>query len=307
MQRFIAIVLLVAATVFLPGIGHAARLEVVSTTQDPAAIARAVGGDRVRVTALAKGYQDPHFLDAKPSYILEISRADLVLSVGLDMEVGYLPSLLTGARNPKVLPGAPGHLDLSTLIEPMEVMPNADRSQGDVHPQGNPHYWLDPENGRLMARGIAAKLTELDPAGKETYAKNLATFEKDLDAKMAEWTRRMEPWKGKPVVTFHKSWSYFAGRFGLEVIGFVEPKPGIPPSPRHTLDLIRTMRAKEAGLVMYESFYDGTVPKLLGEKTEARVVALPNSVGGDERVKTYFDLFDVIVGEITKGKKGAGD
>lgn len=289
-------------SVFLLGLPEAAhaKLKVVATTQDPAAITREIGGDRVSVTAFAKGFQDPHFLDAKPSYMLELNKADLLIAIGLDMEIGYLPSLVGGARNARIAAGKPGFLDLSSVIKPIEVIGVADRSQGDIHPGGNPHYWLDPENGRLIARGIAARLTELDAAGKDTYAANLAAFEKKLDAKAAEWERRMAPLKGKPIVTFHRSWSYLAARYGLDVIGYIEPRPGIPPTPSHTLQLIKTMKAREAKLILMENFYDARVPELIAGKTGAKVVGVPNSVGGDATVRTWFDLMDRIIRDLEK-------
>lgn len=293
----------VLATAILPGIAHA-KLRVVTTTQDPAAITRAVGGDRVSVTPLAKGYQDPHFLDAKPSYMLELNRADLVEAIGLELEIGYLPSLLSGARNPKILPGQPGFLDLSTAITPLEVSATADRSQGDIHPSGNPHYWLDPENGRKMARAIAERLTALDPAGKDAFAANLAAFEKDLDARLLVWNERMAPLKGKPIVTFHASWPYFARAFGIDVVAFVEPKPGIPPSANHTVEVIQRMQAGKVKILLIENFYDARVPKLIASKVSGTVVKVPNSVGGDETVKTYFDLFDHITKALAEAATG---
>lgn len=277
-----------------PAMAHAAKLRVVTTTQDPAALTRAIGGDRVSVTALAKGYQDPHFLDAKPSYMLELNRADLVECIGLELELGYLPSLLTGARNPKILPGQPGYLDLSTAITPLDVKATADRAHGDIHPQGNPHYWLDPENGRKMARAIAQRLGELDAAGKDVFAANLAAFEKELDAREAVWTARMAPLKDKPIVTFHASWTYFEKAYGLRVAAYVEPKPGIPPSANHTVDVIEKMKSSSAKILLVENFYDARVPKLIAGKVGGKVVQVPNSVGGDDGVKTYFDLFDKI-------------
>ena len=277
-----------------------ATLKVVTTTQDPAAITRAIGGDRVEVKALAKGFQDPHFLDAKPTYMLELNRADLVESIGLDLEIGYLPALIAGAHNPKLNAGEPGYLDLSQFITPLEVIAAADRSQGDIHPNGNPHYWLDPENGRLMARGIAARLTQLDPAGKDVYAANLAAFEKTLTEKEVGWAKAMARHAGKPVITYHRSWSYFAKRYQLDVVGFIEPKPGIPPTPQHTLEIIKLAIAKDIKLQLMESFYDDRMPRLLESKSPAKLAAVPNSVGGLESVKTYFDLFDTIVGTIAK-------
>ncbi|MHB8874515.1 MAG: metal ABC transporter substrate-binding protein [Myxococcaceae bacterium] len=277
-----------------------ATLKVVTTTQDPAAITRAVGGDRVEVKALAKGFQDPHFLDAKPTFMVALNRADLLVCIGLDMEIGYLSALIAGAHNDKLNPGEPGYLDLSGFVTPLEAVPVADRSQGDIHPAGNPHYWLDPENGRLMARGIAARLTQLDPAGKDAYAANLAAFEKTLTAKEVTWDNAMAKLSGQPVITYHRSWSYFARRYKLEVVGFVEPKPGIPPTPQHALGIIRLANSRGVKLQLMENFYDDRMPRLIESKSPAKLAMVPNSVGGTEQVKTYFDLFDTIIGTIVK-------
>jgi ABC-type Zn uptake system ZnuABC Zn-binding protein ZnuA len=272
-----------------------AKLSIVSTTEDPAALARAIGGERVEVIALAKGFQDPHFLEAKPSYMVRLHQADLVLAVGLDLEAGYLGAILAGAHNDRIAPGQKGFLDLGTVIVPLEVLGEADRSQGDVHPNGNPHYWLDPENGRLMARAIAARLTELDSVGQSVYAANLATFEKALTAKETEWQQRLAVLSGQAIVTFHRSWSYFAKRYNLNVVDFIEPKPGIPPTPAHTLEVIKTIRERGVKIILLETFYDRRVADFIAQKTGARVVAAANSVAGDDKVVTYFDLFDHIV------------
>lgn len=274
------------------------KLNVVTTTQDPAALTRAIGGDRVNVKALAKGFQDPHFLDAKPTYMVDLNKADLFMVIGLDLEAGYAPNLIAGAHNDKIAPGQPGYLDLSTTVTPLEVVPVADRGQGDIHPAGNPHYWLDPENGRLMARGIAARLGQLDPEGKATYAANLAAFEKTLTAKEQEWSTRMAKLSGQPVITYHRSWSYFAARYKLAVADFVEPKPGIPPTPNHTLELIKLVQSKGIKVIVMEVFYDKRFPELIASKSSAKVAAVPNSVGGTDKVVTYFDLFDTIVNTI---------
>ena len=281
-----------------------AKVNVVTTTQDPAAITRAIGGDRVEVTALCKGFQDPHFLDAKPSFMLAMNRADLVEAIGLDFEIGWLPPLLTGARNPKVTPGNPGFLDLSTVIRPLEVIAVADRTEGDVHPKGNPHYWLDPENGRLMARGIAQRLSELDPPGAASYAKNLAAFESRLDAKEAEWAKQMAPLAGASIVTFHKSWPYFAARYRLDVAAFVEPKAGIQPTAQHTVEVIQTVRSKSIKVILMENFYDRRSPDQIAEHSNAKVVFVPSMVAGDEKVQSYFDLFDTIVSAVAKAAQG---
>ena len=276
-----------------------AKLNVVTTTQDPAAITRAIGGDRVNVKALAKGYQDPHFVDAKPTYMVDLNRADLFVVIGLDLEIGYASLLITGSHNDKIAFGQPGYLDLSQFISPLEVVAVADRGQGDIHPTGNPHYWLDPENGRLMARGIAGRLSELDPDGKATYAANLAAFEKTLTAKEAEWTQKLAPLAGQPIITYHRSWSYFAKRFKLEVVDFIEPKPGIPPTPGHTLELIKRIQAQGIKLILMEVFYDKRYPELIASKTPVKLAAVPNSVGGTQTVTTYFELFDTIVATVS--------
>lgn len=295
---------LISLFLFLCAAPSLAALRIVSTTQDPAAIAKAIGGDRVEVKALAKGFQDPHFLDAKPTYMVDLNRAQLLLAVGLDLEAGYLQALITGSHNDKLSVGAPGFLDCSSLITPLEVVPSADRSQGDIHPNGNPHYWLDPENGRLMARGIAQRLGELDPEGKATYAANLAVFEKKLTEKEAEWSKAMAPLAQKAVITYHRSWTYFAKRYQLQVLDFVEPKPGIPATPQHTLEIIKLALAKDVKLVLMENFYDVRPARLIESKSKAKVAVVPNSVNGVESAKDYFSLFDTIIGTIVKATAG---
>jgi zinc/manganese transport system substrate-binding protein len=297
--RTITLTLAVALVAQTPR-SAAARVTVVTTTQDPAALTRAVGGDRVEVTALAKGYQDPHFLEAKPSYMVLLHQADLVEVIGLDLEVGYIGALLSGAHNETIMPGKPGYLDLSQAIKPLEVVSAVDRAQGDIHPNGNPHYWLDPENGRLMARAIAARLTAIDPAGGAAYAANLAMFESALGSKEADWEKRLASLRGSPIITYHRSWSYFAARYGLLVIDFVEPKPGVPPAPMHTLELIKLIEDRQVKLILMEGFYDKRVPELLAQKTSARMVAVPNSVGGEDGVHTYIDLLEIIVATIER-------
>ncbi|HEY8207073.1 MAG TPA: metal ABC transporter substrate-binding protein [Myxococcaceae bacterium] len=291
--------LLAAAAAWLTAGPALAKLNVVTTTQDPAAITRAIGGDRVNVKALCKGYQDPHFLDAKPTFMVDLNRADLFEVIGLDLEVGYVPALIAGAHNEKIAAGQLGYLDLSQGITPLEVVALADRGQGDIHPNGNPHYWLDPENGRRMARSIAARLGQLDPEGRKTYDANLAGFEKQLTAKEAEWGAKMSRLAGQSIITYHRSWSYFTNRYRISVADFVEPKPGIPPVPAHTLDLIKLIQRTGIKVILMEVFYDKRVPELVASKTGAKLVMVPNSVGGTDQVKTYFDLFDVLVGAIS--------
>lgn len=282
-----------------------AKLRVVTSLQDLASIADTIGGDRVETFALAKGYQDPHFVDAKPSFILKLSRADLLIVAGLELEIGYLPPLIDQSRNEKIHPGNAGYLDASTgcdiLQKPTQVVT---RAMGDVHPFGNPHYWTDPENGRVIARAVAAKLAELDPSGKATYEANLAAFEARLTAREREWDARMAPFAGARVVTFHESWPNFAKHFKLEIVGTVEPKPGIPPSPTHTLEIINLIAKEKVPLILVEPYFDRKTPDYIAEKTGCTVVTFYPSVGGIPEIKDYFDVFDRNVNTFVNAMKG---
>ncbi len=279
----------------------AAPLRVVTTTEDLAAIAREVGGSLVEVESLTRGIQDPHFLEARPSMILKVSRADLFVEIGAELEIGWAPPLLIGARNPAIQPGAPGFLDVSNNIDLLEVPTGrVDRSQGDVHPLGNPHYQLDPENGKAIAQSIAKKLAVLLPDQSEKINQNLKEFNHRLDEAITRWKNQMKPYKGTKVVTYHKSWSYLAKRFGLNVIDYVEDKPGIPPSPIHINQLIAVMKQEKPKLIIMEPWFSRSIPDLLTRETGTKVLVLPPSVGSVEGVKTYFDLFDYITSQLTK-------
>ena len=271
----------------------AASLRVVTTLQDFASLADAVGGERVESFCLAKGYQDPHFVDAKPSFILQLSRADLLIAAGLELEIGYLPPLIDQSRNEAIRPGSRGYLDASTGCEVLgRPTQQITRAMGDVHPYGNPHYWTDPENGRVVARAIAAKLTELDPGGKAAYDKNLASFEQKLTDKAKEWAAKMAPYAGARIITFHDSWPNFAKRFQLNIVGQVEPKPGIPPSPSHTLDIINQIIHEKIRVILVEPYFDTKTPKFIAEKSGSTMLMFYPSVGGLPEIKDYFGLFD---------------
>jgi zinc/manganese transport system substrate-binding protein len=270
-----------------------AKLRVVSSLQDFASIAGAIGGDRVETFALAKGYQDPHFVDAKPSFILQLSRADLLIVAGLELEIGYLPPLIDQSRNDKIRQGSAGYLDASIGCDILQrPTTQVTRAMGDVHPYGNPHYWTDPNNGRVIARAIAAKLSELDTGGKATFEKNLAAFETKLAEKDKEWLAKMVPYVGTKVVTFHDSWPNFAKHFQLVVAGHVEPKPGIPPTPSHTLEIINLIQAEKIPVIIVEPYFDLKTPKYIASKTGAIVLSFYPSVGGIPEIKDYFSLFD---------------
>lgn len=271
----------------------AAPLKVVATTQDLAALAREVGGDRVAVEAIAMGYQDPHFVEAKPSFILKFSRADLLIVVGRELEIGWLPPLITNSRNGKIQVGGPGYLDPSSGVKILEI-PSGQitRAMGDVHPSGNPHYWLDPANGRAIARAIRDRLTQLDPAGQATFAQRYDDFDKRLAVAEKRWDAAMAPYKGTKVVTYHRSWPNFTDRFGLQTIGYVEPKPGVPPSPQHTIDLIAEMKRQNVKVIIIEPYFDSKTPKQIAAQTGATVLTMAPSVGGIPGTEDYIKLFD---------------
>jgi zinc/manganese transport system substrate-binding protein len=284
-----------------------AALNVVTTTQDMASIAQEVGGDKIKVTPLAKGYQDPHFVEAKPSFVLILNKADLLIVVGRDLEIGWLPPLITQSRNAKIQPGSAGYLDPSTSARILDMPTGAiTRAEGDVHPLGNPHYWLDPENGRRIAKAIEGKLSELDALNAAYYAQREEDFEKRLTAAEQRWKAQMAPYKGVKVVTYHKSWTNFADAFGLNVVGYIEPKPGIPPTPQHTLDIINLMKAQNVKIIMVEPYFDTKTPNSIAANTGAKVLVVPPSVGGLPQVSDYFKLFDYDISLLVEAIRATG-
>jgi zinc/manganese transport system substrate-binding protein len=285
------------------------KLNVVATTEDLASIAREVGGDRISVEALARGYQDPHFVEAKPSFILKLQKADVLIAVGRELEIGWLPPLVQQSRNSRIQPGADGYLDASLNAQILEIPTGQiTRAMGDVHPQGNPHYWLDPENGKRVAKSIADKFSQLRPNDKAVFEQRLGDFTTRLDAAEKRWLAAMAPYKGTKMVTYHRSFPNFAERFGLEIIGYVEPRPGIPPTPQHTLDLINEMKRQNVKLVLVEPYFDLKTPNAIGRETGAQVLVMPPSVGGVKEVGDYFKLFDYDVNLVVEAikKSGAG-
>jgi zinc/manganese transport system substrate-binding protein len=290
--------LVVAAVLLLSGRQAWARLKVIATTPDLAAIARQVGGDRIEVTSLSLPTQDPHFVDAKPSLALALNRADLLLVQGLDLEIGWLPTLQTGARNPKILTGANGYLDCSSFIAVLEAPSGqVSRAQGDIHRGGNPHYLYDPRNGAKVAGGIAERLSRLDPEMASQYAKNAEEFEraaKDVAASLASRFTKLEPAKRK-IIVYHRSWVYLENWLGLTEMGAVEPKPGIPPDPAHVAELMVLMRAEAVRAIVSEAFYPETTTELLAHKSGATLVLLP---GGTADNENYLDHIKDVAGRI---------
>ncbi|MCB1009403.1 MAG: zinc ABC transporter substrate-binding protein [Acidobacteria bacterium] len=295
----------VAGFVLLAGVAApaVAAVRVVTTTTDLASIARAVGGDRVEVDSIAAGNQDPHFVDAKPSFLVKLKKADLFVQVGLELEIGWAPNLLANSRNAKIQSGGPGFVDASAGIAPLQIPTSADRSAGDIHPYGNPHYWLDPVNGKQIAANIAAGLERVDPDGAESYRANLAAFDARIDQAVVGWTAKMAAVAGVPIVAYHNSWPYFERRFGFKVVGFVEPKPGIPPSGKYVAELAESMKQQKVGVILMSTFYDQKTAELVARLSGAKVVTLSNSVDGLPGADDYFKLFDVDVGRLVDALK----
>jgi ABC-type Zn uptake system ZnuABC Zn-binding protein ZnuA len=295
----LAIALLVAGNLVA-----ADKLKVVTTTEDLASLTREVGGDRVDVTAIGKGYQDPHFVEAKPSFLLLLRNADLLELVGLDLEIGWLPPLLEQSRNVNIRPGLPGYLDVSQGVEILErPTVTVTRAMGDVHPSGNPHYWLDPANAVRIAIQIRNRLAALRPNDTAYFDQRLNNFKVRLNDANKRWLAQMAPYRGAKIVDYHPSWPNFARHFGLQVAGTIEPKPGIPPSPSHTLEIINLIKNQKIKVILMEPYFDRKTPDFIAEKTGAKVVVLYPSVGGKPGLDDYFKLFDYDIGELVKALK----
>ena len=336
MKRYISP--LAALTVFCFGAeAIAEKLKIVTTTSDLAAIAGAVAGGKADVYGICTGKEDPHMLQAKPSVIAQARDADLWIRIGLELELGWEPPILDGSRNNRIRIGTRGHLDASESALVLDVpQTTITRAMGDVHPMGNPHYWLDPLNGRRMAGAIAERLALLAPADGAFFRANAAAFQKALDERMfgaelvravgadalwaqtqagtlaafldepankgkaAGWVAAMMPLRGQKIVTYHKSWIYFANRFGLVVAAELEPKPGVPPTAAHLAEVAETARADGVKIVLQEPFYSVKAANQLAGKIGARVVVAANSVGGQPEATDYLALMDLIVDELSK-------
>jgi ABC-type Zn uptake system ZnuABC Zn-binding protein ZnuA len=319
-------------------------LTVVTTTTDLKSLVEAVGGDHVKVTSIACGYEDPHFVQAKPSYMMTAREADLWIAIGMELEIGWEGLILEGSRNPKIRKDSRGYLDASQGVLRLEVpTEKVTRTMGDVHPLGNPHYWLDPLNARIVAKTIAGRLADLDPGHAEVFTRNLKAFQRKIDermfgkelvdevggdklwllelkgglqeflderhlaAKMGGWAGTMLPFRGEKILTYHKSWTYFVNRFGLVVADQLEPKPGIPPSPGHVLAVIEQVKSGHIRTLLMEPFYERKAPDLIAEKTGLKVVVCANSVGGDEAAKDYFSMIGNVVDKLAAALKPASE
>jgi zinc/manganese transport system substrate-binding protein len=308
MNRLFTVCVAVAAALFASP-ARAAVIKLVATTQDLESLAKEVGGDKVETESLAKGYQDPHQVEPKPSFILKLNKADLLVVVGRELEIGWLPALINQARNPRIQPGADRYLDASQFAHILEIPTGQiTRAMGDVHPQGNPHYWLSPENGRKIAQGIQQKLSQISPADAAYFAQRYADFDKRLAEAEKRWAAAMAPYKGAKIVTYHRSWPNFVETYGLNVVGYVEPKPGIPPSPSHTFELGQEMKKDNVKMIIIEPYFDSKTPNAIGRDTGAQVVTLAPSVGGAKGapVSDYIQLFDYDVKTLVAAFQAAG-
>jgi len=286
--------LLVGAFAAVPSLASA-QLRVVATTPDLAAVARDIGGDRVNVVALAKPTEDPHFVDAKPSFIVTLNRADALIEGGAELELGWLPPLLENARNGKVAAGAPGHIVASEGIKLLEIPTSFDRSKGDIHSLGNPHFMIDPVNVKVVARNIATHFAEVDPKSAATYNANLAKFNSRLDARLVEWQKQLAPYSGAKIVTYHRDFVYLAQRFGLTIVDELEPKPGIAPSPAHLAQVIGKMKANNVRIILVQPFQNRKTAETVARQTGATVIDAPQQPGAASNTASWFDNMDNLV------------
>jgi zinc/manganese transport system substrate-binding protein len=282
----------------------APKVSVVATTPDLAALAREIGGDAIDVKALAKPTEDPHFVDAKPSHLVTLNRADVLIEGGAELELGWLPPLLESARNGRIAAGATGRIVASQGIRLVEIPVNFDRSKGDVHALGNPHFLMDPMNVKVVAAQIASHLSQVQPASASIFNANLQRFNAKLDAKIAEWQRALAPYKGSKIVTYHRDFIYFGQRFGLETVATLEPKPGIAPSPAHLAQVIGSMKSDNVRVILVQPYQSRKTAETVARQTGALVLDMPQQPGARPNTANYFDLMDYLVKTLAAALEG---
>ncbi len=282
---------------------NAAKINVVTTTTDLKSITEIIGDNKVDVSSIATGFQNPHFVDPKPSYIIKLSKADMFVTVGLDLETGWSPQLLLSSRNPKIQKGGAGYVDASTGITLMQVPSSINRGEGDIHIYGNPHYWLDPVNGKQIARNICDGLERISPENKAFFEANLKAFNAKIDLKLNEWITRMTPYKGSKVIAYHNEWCYFEQRFGLTIVDFLEPKPGIPPTPTQLVKIISEVKNNAIKVIITSPYFTTSSSDVVSKQTGAKTIILGTSVGAFDTIKDYFDLFDYDIDKVIQGLK----
>lgn len=285
-----------------------AKLNVLATTTTLKSIAESVGGEYIKVTSITKGPQDPHFVEAKPSYMIRARKADLIIAVGLELEIGWLPQIIRGSRNPKIRDGSPGHFEAGRFITPIEVQQSrVDRSQGDVHGLGNPHFTLDPVRAIEIAKALSKRLSQLDASNKAHYQKNVKDFEKKINHKLLGWTERTKQAGIEKVVTYHKTLNYFLHRFNFKLLGEIEPRPGIPPTAKHILSLIETIKREKASCILVESFFETHAAERIKKSVPVQIEVVPTEVNATRKATDYEALIEAIVSSIEKcGEKKRG-
>jgi zinc/manganese transport system substrate-binding protein len=295
--------LIVIASILMVTNVFAGTIHVVTTTQDLKSITELVGGNKVEVFGIATGYQNPHFVDPKPSYIIKLSSADVFVTVGLDLETGWSPPLLASSRNTKIQKGSAGYVDASIGVQLMQVPSSINRGEGDIHIYGNPHYWLDPVNGKQIARNICDGLERVSPENKSFFEANLKTFDETIDAKLKTWTGQMAKFKGAKVIAYHNEWCYFENRFGLQIVDFLEPKPGIPPTPSQLVKIIGEVKSNSIKVIISSPYFTTSSSDVVAKQTGAKVLTLATSVGAFDSVKNYYDVFDYNIAQLISALK----
>ena len=291
------------ASILLAASAHA-KLNIVASTADFGAIAQEIGGDKIDVMTLAKPTEDPHFVDAKPIFIVKLNHADAVIEGGAELETGWLPPLIEGSRNAKLQSGKPGHISCVEGMSLLEVPATLDRSKGDIHAAGNPHYMIDPTNGKIVAERIANSFCQLDPKSCDYYKASLKKFNDRLDAKMTEWQKLLAPHRGKGVVSYHNYWVYFAKRFGVKMQLYLEPKPGIPPTPAHLAEVITKMKAEKIKVIVVQPYQNKKTAETVAGHTDAVAIDFPSFPGSTKETQGYIEWMDFLVKSLAKGFEG---
>jgi zinc/manganese transport system substrate-binding protein len=304
MSRIIRVIQ-ISALLLMASLPARADLKVATSLSDLASVAKWVGGKHVEAQSLCKGYEDPHFVPAKPSLMKAIQHADVFVSVGLELDTGWLPLVLPGSRNPKIQAGASGFVDASDGIDVLEKPTGTvSRAEGDIHPLGNPHYYADPKNLEVVADHLAQVFSKLDPANAADYAANAKAFDEKMEASLTKWEAQLAPYKGASVVTYHKNFVYFAERFGLKLFGTVEPKPGIPPTPRHLSELAEAMKQAGVKVVLYQPYYSADASRELATKAGGVAVEIATEAGGVQGTDDVFAKFDALVSSVSGALAG---
>jgi len=277
------------------------KITVVTTTADLKSITELIGKDKVDVSSIATGYQNPHFVDPKPSYIIKLSKADMFVTVGLDLETGWSPQLLSSSRNLKIQKGSNGYVDASVGVTLMQVPSSINRGEGDIHIYGNPHYWLDPVNGKQIAKNICDGLEKISPENKDFFEANLKAFDDKIDLKLKEWTLKMAPYKGVKIIAYHNEWCYFEQRFGIIIVDFMEPKPGIPPTPTQLVKIISEVKSNAIKVIISSPYFTTSSSDVVSKQTGAKIIVLGTSVGAFDSIIDYFALFDYNIDKLIQG------